>query len=508
MKKRKSNYLYLIPCLALLAGIFRYSVDFTWDVHSKRLLALGGLLFVLVAAADYRRLLEMLAERRARLRLASIISAILLIAVLFIINFLASSHAVRLDLTKAGYFSLSEQTKKVLKGLSSDISVVHFGRDESRGFVDLVGEYSKLNRRVRYEFVNPDTDPARARSYQVKRYDTVVVESDGRFERLYSFSEEALTSAIIRATRAEKKTICFAVGHGERRLADRTNAGLTQLAAALAGENYSAVEVNLLEAGSVPAYCSVLAVVGPAKEWLPEEEAALARHIEGSGRALLMLDPEPSPGFERLLARYGISVGRDIVIDTSGAGRNFGVGPEVAIVAPSLAFYGRHSITENFNLMTFYPLARTVSPAEAPPPDWQVDWLVKTGAQSFAETELRGKEASFDQDKDRKGPLALAVAASSAGRADGRQGKLVVFGDSDFVKNLYFDKQGNADLFLNAVNWLAEDIELIGVRARTGENRRVNLERKHFITLFYFMVLFLPLVSAVAGFYVWSQRRK
>ena len=79
-----------------------------------------------------------------------------------------------------------------------------------------------------------------------------------------------------------------------------------------------------------------------------------------------MLDPvlkadQPQPtALQALLKDWGIDAGNDVVLDVSGMGRLIGTDESV----PVAASYPPHPITENFSLLTAYPLARSMSPVE------------------------------------------------------------------------------------------------------------------------------------------------
>jgi ABC-type uncharacterized transport system involved in gliding motility auxiliary subunit len=179
-----------------------------------------------------------------------------------------------------------------------------------------------------------------------------------------------------------------------------------------------------------------------------------------------------------------------------------GTGPGVPLVVN----YGAHTITKNFSrTMTIFPLARSVKSGEKSQPEEQETELLRTSPESWAETELKGNTAKFDEGKDTKGPISLGVAASK--KVGEKEARLVVIGDSDFATNRYLGAQGNGDLFFNAVNWLAQDEELISIRPKSPANRRVNLTRSQQNMFFWFSIVFLPGAAVAAGAIIWWKRR-
>jgi len=89
--------------------------------------------------------------------------------------------------------------------------------------------------------------------------------------------------------------------------------------------------------------------------------------------------------------------------------------------------------------------------------------------------------------------------------------RLVVFGNSEFVANsglsMMAGQVGNADLFLNAVNWAAEEETLISVRSKPPTNRQIFLTGLQLRLVFLITVVLLPLAVIAAGVIVWWRRR-
>ena len=146
-------------------------------------------------------------------------------------------------------------------------------------------------------------------------------------------------------------------------------------------------------------------------------------------------------------------------------------------------------------------------------PGVTVETIFKSTARSWGETDLKNPEATFDEKKDLKGPLSMAVAVTKEVKPAGEKGpatkaRLVVVGDSDFAVNSYFSMQGNGNLFLNMLSWLASDEDLISIRPKAPEDRRVILSQSQQRRLLYLTVFILPGAVLVAGISVWQRRKR
>jgi ABC-type uncharacterized transport system involved in gliding motility auxiliary subunit len=216
-----------------------------------------------------------------------------------------------------------------------------------------------------------------------------------------------------------------------------------------------------------------------------------------------MVDPPPGASLSDFLKKWSIDVGNNIVLDASGVGRLFGAGPSIPLVST----YSRHKITERFNTMTFFPLVQSVKPVMPPVTGVTVEELFSSNERSWGETNLKSGEAKFDENVDMKGPISLAVAATKD-LSENKKTRLVVVGDSDFASNGFFGSQGNGNLFLNTVTWLAQDENFISIRPKNPEDRRLTMTEAQGRLVSYVAVLLLPLSIMVAGVSVWMKRRK
>jgi hypothetical protein len=190
---------------------------------------------------------------------------------------------------------------------------------------------------------------------------------------------------------------------------------------------------------------------------------------------------------------------------------------------PVAASYPTHPITDRFNLLTAFPLARSVSPVPGGSGGHVSQSFVETSPQSWSETDIvnvmKGGEIAFDETKgDKKGPISIGAAvsaaapeASPAGQDKGSgprpESRIAVIGDSDFAANFAVGIQGNRDLFMNTVNWLSQQENLIAIRPREPDDRRVTLTSFQQRTILWLSLGVIPALIIVSGVYGWWRRR-
>jgi ABC-type uncharacterized transport system involved in gliding motility auxiliary subunit len=250
--------------------------------------------------------------------------------------------------------------------------------------------------------------------------------------------------------------------------------------------------------------CSVVVIAGPTQGFFPQEAELLNKYLAGTGKGLILIDPQTDPKLGEIFQAWNTNVGDNVVIDASGVGSLLGAGPAIPLVTA----FGESPITKNFaRSMTFFPLARTVSIADKSKTDPQSVELLKTSQQSFTVPNLKQgrSEVAYDPKTGVLGPLSLGIAASR--KSASGEARVVVIGNSAFAANPYVGQQKNGDLFYNTINWLAQDENLISIRPKSQTNRRVTLTQGQSSALTWLDLLILPGIVIFSGVYIWWKRR-
>ncbi|SRR5581483_2708666 len=464
---------------------------------------------------------------------------LVIVAILAATNFLANRYNKSYDSTSNKQFSLSDQTIKVVKNLKRDVKITYF--DETTRFNtarDLLDRYKDLSPKVHVEYIDPVKKPQVARAAGFRRDVTMLVDSGLRKEEAKSLTEEDVTGALIRSLKSGERTACFVTGSGEHGLDDTGRNGYSSLKESLERNNYKTRTISLLSAApanpaatvanpaavgtkpaapaagakpEVPKDCTVLVVGGPKYAYTQPAVAAIKSYVEGGGRAVFLLDPplnmgrdetSPNPELAKLLESWGVTPKVDLALDTSGIGAIFQLGPEVPLVTS----YESHPIVRDMKeIATAFPLARTLEVKSGD--KTTVEKLFSTGENSFATTNLGSAQIRIDPKKDQKGPLVLGAAGTYNTGGAGNQGRFVVVGSSLWTANSFLRFNGNRDLFLNAMNWLTSDEDLISIRPKETEDRRLDMNASKMSLVFWLSVVFFPLSVVTSGLMVWWRRR-
>jgi len=479
---------------------------------------------------------EWLKARQTRYGAYLITYLLVIVAVLGATNWLANRHNKSYDSTSNKRFSLSDQTAKIVKGLNRDVTVTYFDKQtEFSRARDLLDRYNNLSSRLHIDYVDPDKKPQLAKAAGVRTYGTIYIDSGLRKEEAKSLTEEDITGALIRSLKSGERNVCFVSGSGEHGLDDSGRTGYSAVKESLEKNNYKTRTISLLEVGggapsapqavklgqpaapaanaakpSVPSDCTVLVVAGPKYDYTQPEVDAIKTYVENGGRALFLIDPplklgrddySGSPALSAVIETWGVTLDKDLALDTSGVGQIFGLGPEVPLVT---SYESQPIVRDLKDVATAFPLARTLDVKS--PGSGTAEKLFSTSSNSYATTSINSPEIRIDPKKDKKGPLTLGASGTYKG-ASGKEGRFVVVGSSNWASNNILRFNGNRDLFLNMMNWLSSDEDLISIRPKDPEDRRLNISSRQMSALAYSSMLFLPLIVVVSGFVVWWQRR-
>ncbi|MBI3357434.1 MAG: GldG family protein [Nitrospirae bacterium] len=503
----KSFPLGILGIVLAAVGMIAYSLrpDLLWALTIVEGLALVSLILFLVLHFDTVKAIS--GRRSTKMGVNSILMVLLFSAILIIVNFLASRHSVRWDLSENQNFTLAPQTYRVLRTLPHDVKITVFTREKDAGyqaFKERLESYRQASTKLTVEFVDPEKQPKIAQNYGIFRTDTAIFESNGQTIRVTSPSEVELTGALLRISKDAKKRFGFVEGHSERSLEDKERNGLSIAKEALTKLGYDVGTVSLLQESAVPSNTTVLVLAGPRRPVTKDEQDRIQAYVEQGGHLLVLVDPDTQTGLESLLGHWGLGLGPGVLVDLRD---RLAQGDLTALLVRT---FTEHEITQDLTSAVLFPLSRHITFDEQVGKEWEYVPLARTSANSWAETNMQGRVVSLNEKEDVKGPLPMA--ASLAPKKAPEEGKprpaIVVIGNSTFATNAFFNFPGNSDFFLHTAGWLAEERDLISIAPKEPALRPFTPNPTEERALLYIQVIFLPLMTFLTGMIVWRKRRR
>jgi hypothetical protein len=460
------------------------------------------------------------------------------------LNYLATSHAWRFDLSRHARHSLSAETRSYLAELSAPVTVVVTFTESSdedvldqafRDIRTLLRDYvdasaSGPNGPIKVEYIDVFKNRSAAQRHGIEDPNRIFVLSENRhreirLEDIYRLrngvpvaftGEQAFTSAILDVTRATKQKIYFILGHGEMDPFDTTpDRGLSLLAGELGLRNFDVQIVDLPTVRALPPDAALLVIAGTQGRYSPAEQELLRRHLTTqAGRLLLLLQPGMPHGLDYLLDDWGVLADDVLVVDPSAEGRA-DTGDLVAYPAdsthPVISF-----LFDNKMALRFGP-SRVVrpDPGRSLDPGLSVLPLVGASPNAWGERSYRERGRPTRDATDLLPPPRLSLGTAServppkgALPFSVRGGRLLVFGDADWIANQRLAAGGNAALALAAVNWLADRDAQLALPPRPIERFQLSLTSAQLGRLRLTLLLALPAAAALLGLLVYWNRRR
>lgn len=481
-------------------------------------LGLGVVALLAAFVMDIKFYLEFFTMRTTKHGLNMGTMILLVLVGLVSVNYLAVRKNKVFDLTEDKLFSLSEQSREVVKHLDKPLELSLFYRGEkARDAMNAAREnlrlYGDASPQVAVQFYDSYVENIKAQQYLNTLPDKdsqanqvfMFVEYDGKRERVNApFTETEITSAIVKVTRKSSKTIYFLAGHGERDLGADGDEGFGSLKEKLTKYAAKVESLNLLQNPQIPADATAIVIAGPNQPLMDSEVEALTKYLQDGGHLLVMADPGEKHNLTQLLSIMGIEFSNTFIVNVgvqlSGA---------APVTVPGLEFDQTSEITKPFmsgNTFALFHMAGEVRKSAQAPPEITVTELIKTSPKTMTISEL--------SETAKRGDLrAYSLAVAAKGKLKGKDGKLaekefsaVVFGDSDLASNKLVAFPTNLNVILNSVAHLTGETDLISVAPKEPKATKLVLTNTAWLGVVG-AGLFLPTALMILGSVIWFRRR-
>jgi len=522
------NYSVFALIFALLAFIATFFLGITRGLVSMQVVSVSnvenlqrylyisaGLVILglaIYATLEPDRVRRFFTGRQARYGSNALVMSIAFLGILIVGNVLAQQNPVKIaDLTEDKVNTLSPELSAALESLPEKVTATgFFSQGSTQSAEELLNNIkANSNGKFDYQFINPDRDPQAAINAGITGDGKILLEMAGRKEIVAFASETEILKAMLRLLNPGTNVVYFLTGHGEREVEQAGDASMTRAKGILENKNYSVKMLNLIVENKIPEDASVIVIAGPIKPVSENEVELLKDYLAGGGSLIVMEDPtaltefdeESDPLAGMLSADWGITLDNDIVIDLNS--------PQPTTAAA--AYYdSTHAVTRNMNnLVTYFPFTQSLQLA-ASTEGLMLNPLVQTGENSWGEKDFQsltqdGGPPSFDETTESFGPLALVAAGENSTTG----GRVVVFGGSNFAIDPNFDAYGNGDMFVNSVDWAAEQEDLANITPKTPTQRTFNVPSQfHWIAILLGSVIIIPGLVLLAGVSAWLARRR
>ena len=481
------------------------------DINRYLMISAGLIILGLAAYAilEPDRVRRFLTGRQARYGSNAVVMAIAFLGILIVSNVIAFQNPVKVsDLTEDNVNTLSPELASALETLPESVTATGFFSQSTESAETLLNNIkANSNGKFDYSFVNPDRDPQAALNAGITGDGKILLRMGDRQEIVALASETEILKGLLRLLNPGTNVVYFLTGHGERDVEQAGETSMTRARSTLESKNYRVETLNLLVENEIPEDASVIVIAGPLQPVSEDEIELLNEYLTEGGSLIVMEDPialtefgdSADPLAEMLAQDWGITFNNDIVIDLNS--------PQPT-TATAAYYDASHPVTINTNnLVAFFPFSRSLTMSGSAG-EVTVTPLIQTNERSWGETDFEslsgGGQVGLDEGET-AGPLTLAVAGENATTG----GRVVAFGTSNFAVDQIFDAYGNGDMFVNAVDWAAEQEDLANITPRTPTERTFNIPGQlQWILILLGSVFIIPGLVVLAGFSTWLNRRR
>ncbi len=444
--------------------------------------------------------------RPSPLLLKNIAFTLLLLTASVAIYQVSARFPIQWDTTQTKLNSLEPGSINALKLLHGEVKITVYATEQDAKQADLrrlirefISIYQRYKSDITLSFVDPLKDPDAMRKATIQSNGEMVVEYGGRSAHLVSLNEQTLSSALLGLAHAKNELLMYLDGHGERKLDGVANFDLGDFGKRLIKNGYRIDSLNLTVSPEVPSNVSLLVLTHPQTQLMPGEVDKILHHIDNGGNLLWLIDAEPLRGLEPLAEKLGLQLTPGTVIDPAAQDMNAPANWALSTDYPA------HPVTNNFNMITVFPFARSLGVEENS--TWQHQNLVVAAPRGWVSPNTFKPTAKLriDKSRDIPGPVNLAIALERV--INDKDQRIIVVGGASFLANSFSGNGGNIDLGTNMVNWLSNEDSLITVQPRANKDGTVTLSTRALTVISICLVVVIPVILLLLGGLQWWRRR-
>jgi hypothetical protein len=339
-----------------------------------------------------------------------------------------------------------------------------------------VRKYAAGGANIEVKIIDPDISPALARASGVIDYNDYLLTVGGRSQEIDNLVESTVTTAIAQLGETDPPLACFVQGHGERRINDIQDEGLTSFAARLRIIGWKAGEVFLSGKGAPELLreCAVVLVMGPRSTMPPKDLQLLQDYAKAQGRLIVAADSVRGDidQLNQLVTPWGLKFLPEPLRDPQSLADD-----PAAIV--SSRYPSASEVVDTLNKDdTPVVFSNSLAIDKAGPggdEGPQVAALVQSSPKSYR-VDASGKRlpqtegvhtlAGFTYTPEREAPGAAPLLTST---------RVGVLGTTDAAANLYQKSFGNQELLIRLTQFIAGEDVIISAYREVGQNAQFQI---------------------------------
>lgn len=482
---------------------------------------------------------------------------VVFVAVLVLVNIVATSVFERfpltIDMTSDDSYTISDETVDYIKNVDKEIKITVLAEESEfnstskyiRQANEILKNIAKNNKNITVEYVDLMSNPEVKSEYEesLAEYD-IIVETGNNHERttvvhpqdLVNFSsdfensfqqnmgatletfieyyggmtaiqsystgiesncaEQAFTSAVLRVTDADPKTVTFLTGRKEI-------ASLSYFQKLLTANGYTVNSIDITTQ-DIPQEANLIVMGAPSVDYTADEVEKVSKFLDNDGKLkknLLYIESvqQPNtPNIDELLEEYGIKFRDEFVYDSDGSNASNGY---VFMERANDKFMDDLK-DDSLKLFTsIYTKPITVKYSEK---------SMKT-CEAYVQTSDTGYTMDKNQKELTKGVTVTAAVGSKAVFVDdgADYSNLIALGSEFFLDDtvLQMSQYLNRQWILSLVNGVTGKSADITIEPKTVEGGLFDLTNTQIRVLEWVFIVIIPVIVLAIGITVWIKRK-
>lgn len=450
---------------------------------------------------------------------------VLVIAIVVVLNLVFAKLDLTTDLSSGSLFTLSKDTKKVVKNTDQDITIYYMVEDgnEIEYIYNVLKQYSKISDHISMKKIDPVVNPAFASKQgiddEISSNDVIVVNNKTKSAKYVSAEEMyysnqsytsqetsyyldvegQVTSAIQNVISGIKTKMYVMTKHSEQALGSSIEDALDKM-------NVETEELELATLESVPDDCDILLLNGPTTDLTDAEKDVLLAYLKAGGSAMINVaySTEKMPNFEEVLEYYGVNLTRGTIYEDTGRFATF-----LNYIIPTVN--SEYTALSDLEGYIIFPDAAglTAASGDALRSTVTITDIMDSSDASFVKVDPSSDNVS-KEDGDVDGPFSVGLSISEK-LDDEKETKLIVYSSaSAFREDLTSTSQfENASVFSKSISsMIATDIEKVSIEAKDLSYSYVSLTPGTQLFWAAIIIIIIPVALLISGFAIWFVRRR
>jgi ABC-type uncharacterized transport system involved in gliding motility auxiliary subunit len=452
----------------------------------------------------------------------TILKFLAVVVILVVLNVLAQRGGLQWDMTEADLYSITDRSRDIARGVEESTTIYFFHTPQSgRSTIDpsrvriLLRQYDRTGKNITFEEVDHTRNPGLAREHGIRKNNVILIKSGKRTKKLGRFDlmqfsrrrggqrqfrgESAITTALLKMSRATDRSVLFASGHGEYRTEPARDRSLSRWSQSLSEEGYTVKSFNPLT-DDLPDTRDMVVISDPTREYSSGILERLKKWRNNGGNLLVAASPPSGKTLNPLLEGSGLQFEARQIIDPQRRVQSLQSLVNPFVFAPMLESHPALSSLKDQGL--------AVQMGRSAPLQLRSDTpqkLLTTSGEAMAKP-LTGKKirVEFNPETDERGPFTVGAVV----KPDDDRGTVLAFGSPTLFGDAYLGRTpGNESFAVNLINWVFDRDVSLGIQPTPSDYNRVRVPAGQAFVLQVTALFVIPLGILLWGGWVWWNRK-